>query len=369
MSFENIENVLADVRSAVGEFVHNQKGRIDRIERFIENIEAEQARRNLPTGGGGYKTLAEHLAAAPEFKSYVGNNCRGRVILQFDAKSVSNLGYGTPGVLPTYRTPEIVKPPQPKMRVRDLLRRFEITTGALEYVKENVFTNAASPVAETVSKAESDISFVATTLNLVTLAHWISASKQSIEDLGQLEAYINGRLVEGLLDTEDEQILLGSGTNGHINGLVTQATAVAGTYATSGDNYIDKINNALTELEDDHYTPDAIVVNPADWRKMLKAKTDAGGANTGEYLLGGPASVAEPRLWGVRVVTCPTMPEGNFLVGQFSGSAALFSRGGIQVEASTEHSDFFIRNMVAIRAEERIALAVFRPAAFRYGSF
>ena len=369
MSFENIENVLADVRSAVGEFVTNQKGRIDRIERWIESAEAAQMRASLPLGGGGIKSLAEHLHQSAEFKQFVANNARGRVILHFDTKSVSNLGYGTPGVLPTYRAPEIVKPPQPKMRVRDLLRRYEVSGGSIEYVKENVFTNAASPVAETSSKAESDLSFVATTLNLVTLAHWISASKQSLEDLGQLEAYINGRLVEGLLDTEDEQILLGCGTNGHINGLVTQATAVAGTYATTGDNYIDKINNALTELEDDHYTPDAIVVNPADWRKMLKTKTDAGGANTGEYLLGGPASIAEQRLWGLPVVACPKMPVGTFLVGQFTGSAALFSRGGIQVEASTEHSDFFIRNLVAIRAEERIALAVFRPAAFRYGSF
>jgi len=369
MSVETIENTLAEVKEAVGTFVNKYKNRIENLERWAERAEAAQMRANLPIGGGGIKSLAEHLAAAPEFKSYLANNCRGRVILHFDAKSVSNLDYGTAGVLPTYRTPEIVKPPQPKMRVRDLLRRYEITTGAVEYVKEDVFTNAASPVAETSSKAESNITFTASVLSLVTVAHWISTSKQSLEDLGQLEAYINGRLVEGLLDTEDEQILLGAGTNGHISGLVTQATAVAGTYGAEGDNYIDKINNALTELEDDHYTPDAIVVNPADWRKMLKTKTDAGGANTGEYLLGGPASVAEPRVWGVRVVTCPVMPVGNFLVGQFTGSAALFSKGGIQVEASTEHSDFFIRNMVAIRAEERIALAVFRPAAFRYGSF
>lgn len=369
MPYEDIETTLAEVRSAVGQFVNNQKGRIDRIERFIESIEAEQMRQNLPVGSGGARTLAEHLNASSEFKSYLANNCRGRVILHFDTKAVSNLGYGTPGVLPTYRVPEVVKPPQPKMRVRDLLRRYEITTGAVEFVREVSFTNAASPAAETTSKAESDITFTASSLSLVTIAHWISASKQSLEDLGQLEAYINGRLIDGLLDTEDEQILLGSGAGNHINGLVTQATAVSGKYASSGDNYIDKIGNALTELEDDHYTPDAIVVNPADWRKMLKAKTNVGGANTGEYLLGGPASVAEPRLWGLPVVTCPKMPEGNFLIGQFTGSAALFSRGGIQVELSTEHADFFIRNMVAIRAEERIALAVFRPAAFRYGSF
>jgi len=369
MSYENIETAITDVRDAVSTFVKSYKNRIEALERFIESAEAEQARRNLPLGGGGARTLAEHLHQSAEFKSYLVNNCRGRVILHFDSKQVANLGYGTPGVLPTYREPEIVKPPQPKMRVRDLLRRYEVSAGSIEYVKEDVFTNAAAPVAETSSKAESDISFVATSVHLVTLAHWITASTQSLEDLPQLQAYVDTRLLEGVLDIEDEQILLGSGTNGHISGLVTQATAVAGTYGAEGDNYIDKIGNALTELEDDKYTPDGIVLNPADWRKMLKTKTDAGGANTGEYLLGGPASVAEPRLWGVRVVTCSKMPVGNFLVGQFNGSAALFAKGGVMLEASTEHSDFFIRNMVAVRAEERIALAVFRPAAFRYGEF
>jgi hypothetical protein len=34
------------------------------------------------------------------------------------------------------------------------------------------------------------------------------------------------------------------------------------------------------------------------------------------------------------------------------------------VEASNSHSDFFQRNLTAIRAERRLALAVYRPQAF-----
>ena len=54
-------------------------------------------------------------------------------------------------------------------------------------------------------------------------------------------------------------------------------------------------------------------------------------------------------------------PLGSLAFGQ---AAQVFRKGGIRVEASNSHSDFFIKNLVAIRAEERLALAVYRPGAF-----
>jgi hypothetical protein len=36
----------------------------------------------------------------------------------------------------------------------------------------------------------------------------------------------------------------------------------------------------------------------------------------------------------------------------------------VTVEATNSHSDYFVKDLVAVRAEQREALLVYRPAAF-----
>jgi HK97 family phage major capsid protein len=69
-------------------------------------------------------------------------------------------------------------------------------------------------------------------------------------------------------------------------------------------------------------------------------------------------------LWGKRVVVTEAMDAGTALVGAFGTAAQVFRRGGLTVEASNSHSDYFRKNLTAVRAEERLALAVYRPQAF-----
>jgi HK97 family phage major capsid protein len=66
----------------------------------------------------------------------------------------------------------------------------------------------------------------------------------------------------------------------------------------------------------------------------------------------------------LRVSLSVQMPVGVALVGAFRSQSQLFDRGGIRVSASNSHQDFFIKNLIAILAEERLALAVYREAAF-----
>ena len=113
-------------------------------------------------------------------------------------------------------------------------------------------------------------------------------------------------------------------------------------------------------FNDSGLMPDGHVMNPINWQTIQLMKD-----SSGAYMGGGPfMSPPVPRLWGLPVVVTPTIAAGLGLVGAFRSAAQVFRKGGIRVEASNSHDDYFIRNLVAIRAEERLALAVYRPGAF-----
>jgi len=106
--------------------------------------------------------------------------------------------------------------------------------------------------------------------------------------------------------------------------------------------------------------PDGFVINPADWMPIVLSKD-----NTGRYIGAGPFAAAQgPTLWGISGVVTPAQAAGLALVGAFRQASQLFRRNGVSIEASNSHADFFIKNLVAIRGEERLALAVYREGAF-----
>ena len=73
-------------------------------------------------------------------------------------------------------------------------------------------------------------------------------------------------------------------------------------------------------------------------------------------------------MWGLPVAEADAMPAGSFLTGAFGLAAQIFDRMEADVMISTEDQDNFVRNMVTILGEERLALVVRRPAALIYGT-
>ena len=332
---------------------------------------AQQALAKLETksqDGGRPQSLGEQFVNNEAVRAFLAKtNPRGRVDVTFNAAitSVTTDTDGAAGdMVRTTRLPGVVALPQRRLTVRDLLSPGRMDGSTLEYVKETGFTNNAAPVAENAVKPESSMKFDLVTTSAKVIAHWVKASRQILDDASQLQSIVDQRLRYGLAYVEERQLLNGDGTGQNLLGIVPQARAYTAPITVTGATMIDQIRLALLQAELAEYPSTGIVMNPKDWTRVELLKD-----SQGRYIIGNPQGNAAASLWGIPVVTTQAMQEDKFLAGAFRLGAQLFDRWEARVEVSTENQDDFIRNMVTILAEERLALAVYRPEAFVYGDF
>lgn len=288
----------------------------------------------------------------------------GRGSVKVEMKAVTSAAASAGDLVEEDRRPGILMPGLRRLTVRDLITPGRTSSNAIQYVKETGFTNSAAVVSETVQKPESDLTFDLVTRTVATVAHWVHASKQILDDAPMLQSYIDGRLRYGLAYAEEVQLLNGDGTGENLSGLVTEATAYSAPITISGSTMLDTLRLAMLQAELAEFPATGQVLNPKDWARIELTKD-----TQGRYLIANPANSTQPRLWGLPVVSTQAMAEDDFLVGAFMLGAQVFDREDADVEISTEDRDNFVKNMVTIRAEERLALAVYRPEAFVYGDF
>ena len=317
-----------------------------------------------------YKSLGQQVIENDAVKAMMQAG-KGRVSIDIESKAIiSGLTTDADGsagdVVDSMRLP-IVPPVQRRLTIRDLLMPGRTSSSSIQYPKETGFTNSADTHTETAgtAKPQSEIKFDLVTANVTTIAHWVLATRQILDDAPMLQSYIDGRLRYGLKLVEEDQLLNGGGTGTDLNGIYTQATASTANLAVvSAPTKIDVIRFAMLQASLAEFPPNGVVLHPTDWAGIETTKDTAGA-----YIIGNPQDSAQPRLWGLPVVATQAMTLDKFLVGAFGMGAQIFDRSDASVEISTEDSDNFRKNLVTILAEERLALAVYRPEAFVKGDF
>jgi HK97 family phage major capsid protein len=332
----------------------------------LQEIQQKVSRR--PGGGTGgddeLKSMGAQVIESEEFKTFAAGG--GRTPTRVEVKAVGTIGSGAllagPMIAPDTRTDPVVLPRR-RMTVRQLLAPGTTEGNTVYFPKMTVRYGNAAVVAESAAKAQSGFDMVQANVPVRTIAHWIQASRNAIDDAPSLRSLIDSELVYGLQLNEEAEFISGDGTGQHILGIVPQATAYSAPFVVTGEQALDRIALGILQAELALLPADGICLNPTDWMKCLLLKNAQG-----EYILGKPNSLAQPRLWGLPVVPCFAITAGNFLVGAFGTAAQLYDRMAIEVLLSTEHNVNFTTNEVTIRGEERVAMAVKRPAAFIYGA-
>ncbi len=249
------------------------------------------------------------------------------------------------------------------LRVVDLLTRGSTTSDTVEYVREGTHTNNAAPVAEATAttgvsgvKPESAMSFSVVTESVKTLAHWIPATRRALADAAQIRTLIDNFLRYGLDEVMEQQVLNGSGTGEDLLGILETPGIQAQAWDT--DILITTRKARTKVLLGGRTNPNAYLMHPLNWEAFDLLKD-----NEARYYFGGPSVLGNPRLWGLPVVETEAIAQGVALTANFR-FAALWLRMAAQILVSDSHADFFIRNLIAILAEERAAFGVIRPAAF-----
>lgn len=343
------------------------------VERFVESQEyraaLSSARGNsAPVSVGSFRDRASAFFVED-----------GQVVNPSELRALMHSGTASASMLQPQVLPTIYRGNEQAAVVRDVLINASTSSDTIVVLQESGFTNAAAEVAEATAvdgsglsggvKPESAITFTEASFPVRWIAHWIPMTRQMLEDLPAMQSYVELRLRDGLTRREDNQLLNGDGSAPNIRGLLNTsgiqsldaAYFTANPVVNAGED-VENLNRILRAKMRVMLTGGAnatfCIVNPADYEKMLTI----GNQNT-TYMFGGPAAGNVATIWGLPVVQSERIAAGTALVGDGT-MAAVFDRHDARLYTTDSHSDFFVRNILVMLAEERIALAVFRPVAF-----
>jgi HK97 family phage major capsid protein len=349
-------------RESTGQRVKDLRKPVDRDQRY-KGTEGEQV--------SEHKTLGRQVLENPEFKNWResilnAGSVREKQSIQSPAVDVKALITGTSdtsaGAFVRRDYDTTVSLPFRELNIRDIITVGQTDSDLVEFVRHVSRDNAAAPVAEATAasggsgvKPESDIVFEIVQAAVKTIATWIPATRRALADAGQLRTIIDSELRYMVQEELEDQIIAGSGVGENLTGLLN----TTGTQTQAWDtDILTTTRKARTKVKVvGKAVPNAYLLNPYDW-ETLDLLTDA----EDRYYFGGPTVMGNPRLWGLPVVENEAVTQGVGMVGDFR-VATLWDRQSTQIYVTDSHSDFFIRNLIAILAELRAAFGVKRPAA------
>lgn len=359
---KTLGKVTADTKAAIETLGTEQRTLADRLlqleqKGFLRGKEGDE-------GAKGEDSVGQQFVKTAAFEAFkTGSSTKARVELK---NTVTN----AVGNTFSDRRPGVVGGAFRTLTLEALLSSLPTTSNAVDYVRENVFTNNAAETAEGAAKPESSITTTLVTEPVATIAHWIKISRQLASDNAALAAYINARMIYGVNLRVENQIIAGNGTAPNMSGFTKAGNFTAHGYTAAnlttkfgaGYTRIDMIRAILADCQMADFPADAIILNPTDWAVIETLKD-----SQGRYLVGNPNDGSAPRLWRTPVVESNAITADNVLVLPLAQAATFYNREGVVVDMSESDSDNFTKNLVTIRAERRCMLAVERPTAVRYG--
>lgn len=322
----------------------------------------------------GYKSAINSFRESGRLPS---NFSTGQIALEAKGTLLEGAGGGGGALAATVPqvVPGVVDRLFQRLTVADLLMSGQASTNSIRYVVEGTATSGAAGVAEGGTKPESSLGLTTTDEPIKKIATMLPVSEEMLEDAPAIQSYINGRLTLFVKIEKERQLLRGTSGGNEVQGLLTSRSVPVYAGGTAAGNKAVQLFKAMNGMRGSAFLePEWIVMNPTDY-EGIRLLTDTagqfygGGPFTGQYGSGtnvgasGQVTGAQDSVWGKPVYVTGALGAGTALVGT-RAAAQVWRRGGMSVEATNSHSNYFQLNLVAIRAEERVGLAVYRPTGF-----
>ena len=304
------------------------------------------------------KSLGEHFANVVRAKGRIATREGFNIIAPDFVKAATDIQTSPSGAVDFATTFDrnVVTAARTPLVIRDLFGSETISGSTLIYLVEGAMEGEPADTAEGEQKAQVHFADpTPKTVSLHKITEFIRESEEYINDYAFLASAVNGRLLYALGLKEQNYLvtkLLGT------SGIGTGSITAAATYL----DVCDAILEAAMDVQlASGYPADAIALNPADWFKIRTLKT-----TTNEYFGGGPfGSQNVPNLWGIPVCVTTAIAANKFAIGAYKTCGSVVQNGGVRVDSTNTNKDDFEKNLMTIRAEERIELAVRRPAGFK----
>lgn len=347
--------------------------KLAKVDAYAKSIEAQLKAKSL--NPSEQKSFNELLGNAlkenwTEIQAFQKKRTGAKLTIDLNEKAVGTMTITNnvvdAGAYFTTVQPGIRTLPNRKVHMRQLIPLGTMEKSTITYMRETGGEGNLAPWAVgdgTVAKPQFDLDFQEVTVDAEYIAGWLRISRKMLDDMAALRSYLQMRLMEMYLKVEDAQILNGNGTSPQLDGLLTNAIPAVN---TTGPN-IERLVLAIAQLEASDYTATGIIIHPSAYYNIALNKA----TGSGEYDLPGIVVIQNGQLYvaGVPVYKTTAMAPDQYLVGDFELGCQLFIREQPTIGFFDQDRDNVILNLITVRIEGRIALAIYRAEAFVKGTF
>ena len=292
-----------------------------------------------PTSG---ESLGDIFTRSAEYADYQRSprGTSGRVdvdlSLMMRAPLTTVSGTGAPWQVPDRIA---IAAPTSQTPLLDVVGRVRVSSSSVEWITYPAAASLAAVVPEGTQKPEATLTASIVSVNLSTIAHYVEATRQLLEDSPAARDFIDQELRRGVLDK--------------IESLIAASVIATTSPTASGATLLGAIRAGVGAVQSAGFQPSRVLLNPADYADLDISVMGVAGVRPD----------VGTSFWGLVPVAVGAIPPGTAYVGDMGSAVTFLERTGVQVFVTDSHSGNFTKNIFTFVGEARGAAVVTRPEA------